>query len=82
MKIRDSHATVNGHDEVFEMPSGGVDIIADDGQSLFSISLDGNVLRVAINNICKHEEKILDDHFVVKPVASNCANLIRPEYKK
>lgn len=81
MKIRDAHATHFGVDKVIKMPSGGIDIVADDGRPLFSISIDGNELHVDGGMVCKHEEVILDNRFIIKPVAANCVKVIKVPYE-
>jgi hypothetical protein len=55
MKIRDSHAVISGSDEEYEMPSCGLDIIAEDGRTMFSISIRDNVLSVDGGMVCKHK---------------------------
>lgn len=79
IKIRDLEAQLNGDDEVICMPSGGLEIVGDDGKILFTITLKGNVLRVDGGNICRHEGKILDNEFLIEPRASNYINLIKKE---
>jgi hypothetical protein len=81
MKIRDSHATINGDDTQYEMPSGGCDIIADDGKTLLSFCLQDGGIRIHAGQVTRHGGKILDDCLLVKPHASNCIIIIRPEYK-
>ncbi len=80
MKIRDAHAIVNGNKETTDLDSGGLQIIADDGHTLLTIYLDGNVLKISSGNMCKHAGKILDDRFSIKPVASNMIELVIDEY--
>ena len=80
MKIRDAHARINGCDEVFEMPSGGINIIADDGQTLFSIDLDDNVLKIEAGHVCKHGGRILDDKYHIRPRAGNLITITKDEY--
>lgn len=82
MKVRDSNSTLNGCTKVTEMPSGGLEIISDDGSTLFEISLSGNVLSVSGGQFCKHENKTLDDRFSIKPVGSNRIELIKDVYVK
>jgi len=83
MKIRDGNAVINGDKTEHELPSGGLEIIADDGRStLFSVNLrkDGT-LRIDAGTYCKHGGKILEDRILIKPEASNVVSIIRPEYK-
>ena len=82
MKVRCSHASVNGNDEITEFSSGGIEIISDDGKRLFQIRVEDNVLMVAAGDYCKHNGKILDDSFIIKPRAANCIDIVKPEYKK
>lgn len=82
MKIRDGHATLNGDKTVHDMPSDTVDIIADDGRTLFDVTLnkDGTI-RVSAGSTCKHLGVILNDSLRINPMATNCIILSRPEYK-
>lgn len=71
MKIRDAHATINGDKTIFECPSGSLQIIADDGRTLFEIGLENGQLRVSAGNYCRHCGVLLSDGFVIAPCASN-----------
>lgn len=81
--IRDSHATINGDKTQHDFSSGGIEIIASDGRSLFNIYLleDGSI-DVSGGSVCKHKGKVLEDRFIINPVASNRVTLIKPEYKE
>ncbi len=82
MKVRDGHATINGDETEHELPSGCVEIIADDGRTLLSVTVTrDNEIRIHAGHHCKHGGKVLDDKMYVVPVASNCIQIIRPEYK-
>lgn len=81
MKIRDLHAKVNGNTDVFTMTSGGLEIMADDGKTLFSMRLVGNTLMLSAGSTCKHAGMILDDSFVIKPRAANCVDIVKSEYE-
>lgn len=80
MKIRDLHATINGNTEIFTMPSGGIEIIADDGKTLFSLRLEGNSLLLSSGQTCKHNGEVLRDDFMIKPRASNCVDIVKTKY--
>lgn len=82
MKVRDLQAQLDGDDTVVAMPSGGLEIVGDDGRTLFSISLKDNVLRVDAGSISKHGGKILDHNFLIAVRASNCINIIKTELKQ
>ena len=79
MKIRDSFATLNGDDTEYEMTSGGLEIVGDDGRTMFCISLKGNVLSIDGGMVCRQDEKLLDDRFILRPKAANCIDLIKTE---
>jgi hypothetical protein len=81
MKIRDGHATINGDITEHEMPSGSVEIIADDGRTLLCITMqkDGS-LRIHAGHVCKHGGKLLDDRMDIRPIASNVIEIARPIY--
>lgn len=82
MKIRDSFAVINGDDTVTEMPSGGLEIIAEDGRTMFALRLtkDG-VLELSGGNICKHGGKLLEERISVEPMASNVIYVRKSEYE-
>ena len=82
MKVRDSCAIITGDTSEVEMPSGGLEIIADDGRTLFDIHLlkDGT-LEVSSGMTCKHKGFILDSGLMVIPKASNDVLIARTKYK-
>ena len=82
MKIRDSQAQLNGDETCYVMPSKGLEIVADDGRTLFSISLKDNVLRVDSGAFCKHGGTLLDNEFLIAPHAANCVKLIKKVYEQ
>ena len=81
MRIRDGHAILNGNKTEYVMASGSLDIISDDGRTLFGISLqkDGTI-RLDAWHTCKHQGVVLDDRILIKPIATNAVNIGRPEY--
>lgn len=81
--IRDSFATLNGDDSTVEMPSGGLEIVAEDGRTLFNIRLtpDG-VIDISGGSFCKHEGHVFDDRLIIEPRASNTVKIRRPDYKE
>lgn len=81
MKIRDSHATLSNDEREYEMTSGGLEIISDDGRTLFCIELqkDGS-LRVDSGSFCKHNGRLLEDRIQVMPRAANVIEVSRPFY--
>jgi hypothetical protein len=82
MRIRDGFATINGIKTEYEMPSGSLEIIADDGKTLFGISLEEGKIRIDSGNFCKHEGIVLDDRIEIHPIASNVVLASRPKYKR
>lgn len=83
MKIRDGFAIINGNKEVITMDSGSLDIIADDGRTLYSINLtkEGH-LEIDFGTICKFNGLLLDDRGCIIPRAANCFTVQRFEYKE
>ncbi len=81
MKIRDSHASINNDKTEYEMPSGGLDIIADDGRTLFSIrqQADGSI-EVHSGSFAKHNGKLLHDRLEIRPRSANNVIIFRPLY--
>jgi len=66
----------------FVIPSGSIDILADDGRQLFSINeLQGGSLEINTSMVCKHKDKLLDTRITIEPKATNCLILSRKEYK-
>ncbi len=82
MKVRDGHATVNGDPTEHTMPSGSVEIIADDGRTLFSITEHDGCLNIHAGMVCKHKGEILDDRLMVIPIACNRIEIRRPVYSE
>jgi len=83
MRIRDAHAILNGCKDTFECPSGGLDIIADDDRTMFSVKLEpSGELSVWSGTYCNHKGKILSDHFVIVPHASNVVHFRKLEQKE
>lgn len=69
---RDSHAAINGDTETTEFPSGGLQILAPDGRTMFGVSLEGdNILRIDSGSYCKIGGIIYEDRFSILPRACN-----------
>lgn len=82
MRIRDSHATLNGDATEHTMPSGSLDIIAEDGRTLFNIELrNDGTLRVDAGHRCKHLGVVFDDIIQVTPISSNAIRVSRRKPK-
>lgn len=83
MKIRDCHATLNGDKTTYTMPSGGLEILADDGRTLFSVRMEeGAEISVWSGSYCKHNRKLWQDRFVIVPHASNVVHFRKLEHNK
>ena len=81
MKIRDGHSYINGDTTEHEMPSGSVEIIADDGRALLCVTLkEDGTIRIDSGMRCKHGGKMLDSRIFIRPIASNAIEIIRPLY--
>lgn len=81
MIVRDGFAVINGDKTTYTMPSGELEIVADDGRPLFCLRVFGSILEVSGGYTCKHEGVMLDDKIVVVPVASNRVDIVRNELK-
>lgn len=81
MKVRDGFAKLNGDETTTDMPSGSLDIVADDGRTLFSLRLKGNVLEVDAGHVCKHGDELLDDRFSISPRAANLIDISKNRYE-
>lgn len=84
MKVRDGFSRSNGDDNRYDIQSGVLEIIADDGRELFTISLekDGSI-RVGVSEFCKHDGVMLDNSGVsITPIASNCFRVKRRGFPK
>ena len=83
MNVRDSHASLNNDKTVFTCPSGGLQIIADDGKTLFDISLlqGGAEIAIEAGIYCEHGGKRYQDLYVISPKASNLVYIRKLEYK-
>ena len=85
MRIKCSHSGFTGapEAEVFEFPSKTIDILADDGRTLFCIKQkDDGSIDVSSGSFCKHNEVMLDGQLIIQPVATNVVNVSRNEYGK
>lgn len=82
MRVRDAHASISNDESVIEMPSGGLDIIADDGRTLLTITMrdDGGV-EVSGNSFCKHQDVMLDSALMITPRACNAIHINRKPYE-
>lgn len=80
--IRDCHAVLNGSKTVHTMDGGGIDIVTENGNSLFSIYLtdDGMGIEVSASSTTMVGGEILNDTIAVKPRASNLVHIIRLPY--
>lgn len=78
IKARDSYATINGDNTTHDYLNG-IEIIADDGRPLFSISLleDGSI-EVSTNMVVKHNGVMLEDDMHIVP-KSVCRVVIKRE---
>lgn len=81
MKIRDAHASVNGDFSTTPMPSGGLEIVGDDGRTLFTIKLQSGALQVTAGMVCKVDGVLLDDKLSIIPHSRNCVFIERPKYE-
>lgn len=79
MKIRPTYM----QEGEFVAEHGPIEIVADDGRSLYTIDLkeDGS-LDIHTSGFVKHNDKILDSGLYVKPHACNMIKVFREEYKK
>lgn len=81
MKIRDMHATLSDDKTEYEMPSGGLDILADDGRVLFCIIQNGDKIEITTSCICKQGNKLLDRGMTITPRYINSIEISRAEYR-
>lgn len=59
-----------------------IDIIADDGRTLFTISCNqGGQLEISTNMCVKHNDLMFDSAISITPIASNRINVMRKVYK-
>jgi len=82
LRIRDGHAMLNGDKTEYTMDSGSVDIIAEDGRTMFGIRLCKDYsLEIDSGVVCKNGGILHDDAFDIRPISSNRIRLTKPEYK-
>jgi hypothetical protein len=78
MKIRDSLPDNNGDmQEPTDIIGGSIDIVNDQGKTLFSVCLKGRTLEVSGGDSCKHFGEFLDSGITIKPVANNYVKIIK-----
>jgi len=80
MKIRDSHAELNGDSKTQTMPSSSLDVVGDDGRTLFSVALKDGQLEVRTGGFCKHDGIVLDEKLFVIPRYANQVFIARTPY--
>jgi hypothetical protein len=80
MQIRDGNAAKNGEFQTQKMPSGTLDIIADDGRTLFSLRLKDGALEVSAGGVCKHDGQLLNEALTIAPRYSNLVTISRVPY--
>lgn len=80
--VRDSMTTINGNDDKIEMPSHGMEILANDGNALFSVYIrDDGGIEISTGVSCvKHCGKILDGAVIVQPMSANRVVVYRAPY--
>ena len=75
--IRDGHAEVNGDQTTFEMPSGSLVVLSEDGRALFDVALEGCELRISCHSRIRHSKTVYTESLCVKPKVSNVVNVCR-----
>lgn len=81
MKVIDSHSVLNGNTEAINIDSDSLDIIADNGKTLFTIKQQRDGITISGGSFCKHNGKLLDTYLNIRPIASNVVFVSRDEYK-
>jgi len=71
IKARDSFAELNGVKDVLTFPNG-IEILAEDGRTLFTLTLTDDGLEVSAGITCKHGGLVRTSALVMHPKASNC----------
>ena len=73
MRIRDSHAEVNGDKTEYEMPSGSLDVIGEGGRTLFSVAIadEGNSIRVSAVGRIRVIDRVYSERLRVVPSSTN-----------
>jgi len=82
MKIRDAYSSINGEFGTVTMPSGGIEVISDDGRTMYTIDLKDGILRIAAGELCKIDGLLLDTSLVITPHSCNVVMISRPIYDK
>lgn len=78
MKIRDSHARLNGDKTTTDVPSDGLEILSDDGRCIFQVRQESDhEISVWAGEYFKSKGVIYEDRFVIVPHSSNVVNLRR-----
>jgi hypothetical protein len=78
INVRDGLAELNGDKTVTTFPNG-IEILADDGRTLFSVMLmDGGKIEVRTAGVCKQEGRLLEDRLLISPRYPNSVIISRP----
>jgi len=79
VKIENRFSKLNGEDTRQEIEEG-ISIIAEDGNTLFDITLKDGELEVRSGMFCKHGGELLEDALLIKPYCSNVVKISRVKY--
>lgn len=71
MKIRPSYSDK----AVYDIPDGSIELLADDGNVLYRLTLDGTELEIHAGHWCRHAGKRWSDLFSIVPVVANIIRL-------
>ena len=80
MKIQTFKDRVDGKDNAISIDANGLEILSDDGKTLYRLTLaDGN-LTVIAGGFCVHENRQLDETIMVQPLSTNKISIERKTY--
>lgn len=79
MKIRKGSSRVSGDTTTIEIDRNGLEIIADDNNTLYRIMLVDGELQIRTGGPCSHGGKELDDTLLIEP-RTNGFNVSRKAY--
>lgn len=81
MRIRDSY---EGKMDSLVIKGESMDIIADDGKTLFGIELkpDGSLQIHGGSGYCKFNGKVFEGTLIIEPVVSNVIVVRHPQWRK
>ena len=80
MRIQKFSDRIDGKESIIDINKNGLEILSDDGGTLYRLTMENGKLMVVTGGFCEHENQQLDDVLLVQPLASKKVALERRVY--